>query len=82
MHRIKGKLEKHPFLAKGKLSIAQKEELQRLESGFWGLKIQGKAWNFKEKAQGKALLKLGEKQARNQTRGVCAASFPLKLEQA
>ena len=22
MHRIKGKLEKHPFLAKGKLSIA------------------------------------------------------------
>ena len=80
MHRIKGKLEKHPFLAKGKLSIAQKEKVQRLESEFWGLKIHGKSWLCKEKAQGKALLKLCENWRRIQGKGVCAASFPLKLE--
>ena len=80
MHGIKGKLEKHPFLAKGKLSIAQKEKVQRLESEFWGLKIHGKSWLFKEKTQGKTLLKLCENWRRIQGKGVCAASFPLKLE--
>ena len=79
MHRIKGKLEKHPFLAKWKLSIAQNEKVQILESEIWGL-IHGKAWLCKEKAQGKALLKLCENWRRIQGKGVCVASFPLKLE--
>ena len=80
MHRVKWKLEKLSFFEKGKLSIANSEKC-RDEKVFLGVS----KFKFKlGESRGKLMYKTYSNYVKNRGNfmheGVCAASFPLKLE--
>ena len=80
MHRAKWKLEKLSFFEKGKLSIGMSEKC-RDEKVLLGVS----KYNFKlATSRGKLMYKNYSNYVKNRGNfmheGVCAASFPLKLE--